>query len=719
MLDDPAAALTEALISGRELDLGGAALPAAELATTLLAPPPGARELRLRGARVTGELRMVGAHVSVPVELSGCVFDTVPDLRMAEFAGLALTGCRVPGLQAGNLRVTADLLLNDGFVADGPVHLPDAQIGGSLRLSGGHLRGDGEPALIADRIVIGGTCYARRLVGAGELRLPGARITGNLDLSGAELTSSTADALDATGISVGGSLLAGRHGAEEDLAFGATGRVQLSGARIGADLVMSGARLDRAPDPDAPEPPEPEPGESRMPFVPVGIVDATAVLVADRIHVEGNLELDDGLRTDGTVRLPNAVVGGYLRLAGAQLTGPHGASVRGIALLGDGMDVSGDLEGRDHGRGPLTCAGQLRLVGATVRGSASLTGVRIAAPDGYGLLADRLHIGGEFYLRRLHCQGTIRLQNAEIGATLDCEGAHLERPRLRADGTVRPSLDVRAASIGKDLVLTAGFVATGGVRMRRTDARKSVQVVDATLGGPPESGYARYALNAYGLTTAELVIHPATAPNGAVRLAQAQVGTFSDTELLWAAVGGVDLSGFQYTALQDSHLTDVRTRLARLERALPDFAPGPYDQLAAAYRRAGDEELAQRVLMARQQRRYADADIVERIWGSLQRWTVGFGYRPWLAVCWLVLFAALGGAWFAVNPPAPVDSGQNPAFNPWLFAADTLLPIVNLGQDGYWRLDGASQWISSALVAAGWILATTAAAGAARVLKRA
>ena len=101
------------------------------------------------------------------------------------------------------------------------------------------------------------------------------------------------------------------------------------------------------------------------------------------------------------------------------------------------------------------------------------------------------------------------------------------------------------------------------------------------------------------------------------------------------------------------------------------------------------------------------------------RWTVGFGYRPWLAVFWLVLFAVLGGAWFAAHPPRPIDSGQNPVFNPWLFAADTLLPIVNLGQDGYWRLDGASQWISSGLVAAGWILATTAAAGAARVLKRA
>jgi hypothetical protein len=170
--------------------------------------------------------------------------------------------------------------------------------------------------------------------------------------------------------------------------------------------------------------------------------------------------------------------------------------------------------------------------------------------------------------------------------------------------------------------------------------------------------------------------------------------------------------------MNDTHVIDIQTRLHWLQQVMPDYAAGPYEQLAAAYRRAGHEELSERVLMARQSRRYAEAGVVGRIWGALQRWTVGFGYQPWLAVCWLVLFAVLGGAWFATHTPPPVDNGQNPVFNPWLFAADTLLPIVNLGQDGYWRLDGASQWIASALVAAGWILATTAAAGAARILKR-
>ena len=705
------------LASGRELDLGSAELPAHALATALLAADG---PLRVRRATVTGRLALVGARIERPVELLGCTFAVAPDLRMAEFTGLALTGCRMPGLQAGNLRVTADLLLNDGFVADEPVHLQDAQIGGSLRISGGRLAGGGVPALVADRIVVGGTCYARRLRSEGELRLPGARITGDLDLAGAELTGSTGDALDITGVSVGGSLHAGRHLSGPDLAFVASGRVLLPGARVQGDLVFSGARIERATDPGAvADQVRPDPAESRMPPVPVGIIDAGTCVVADRVRVEGNLELDDGLQVDGTIRLPNATVGGYLRLSGARLSGPYGASERGIALLADGMEVGGDLEGRDHGRGALVCCGQMRLVGARVRGSASLSGIELAAPDGYALLADRLHVGGEFYLRRLRCQGTIRLNDAEVGATLDCTDARLDRPRRRPDGSVRPSLDARAATIGKDLLCRDGFSASGGVRLRRTEARKSVQFVDATLVGPPGTGFARYALNAYGLVTAELTIRPAGRPGGAVRLAQAQVGAFADSAELWAAERGVDLAGFAYDQLHDPRDIDVRTRLRWIEQVMPDYAPGPYEQLAAAYRRAGDEEHAQKVVIARHRRRYAEADPVERAWGTLQRWTVGFGYRPWLAVFWLVLFAVLGGAWFAGHPPPPVDEGQNPVFNPWLFAADTLLPIVNLGQDGFWRLEGASQWIGSGLVAAGWILATTAAAGAARVLKRA
>lgn len=65
-----------------------------------------------------------------------------------------------------------------------------------------------------------------------------------------------------------------------------------------------------------------------------------------------------------------------------------------------------------------------------------------------------------------------------------------------------------------------------------------------------------------------------------------------------------------------------------------------------------------------------------------------------------------------------LNDDESPVWNPWLLAADLLLPIIDLGQDNRWQFTGASQWIASALIAVGWILASTAAAGAARVLKR-
>lgn len=85
---------------------------------------------------------------------------------------------------------------------------------------------------------------------------------------------------------------------------------------------------------------------------------------------------------------------------------------------------------------------------------------------------------------------------------------------------------------------------------------------------------------------------------------------------------------------------------------------------------------------------------------------------------WLAVFWAFGSLWFAGHHLAPLDTGQQPVWNPALLSTDLVLPIVDLGQDNEWQLSGASQWVSAGLIAAGWILATTAAAGATRVLKR-
>jgi hypothetical protein len=162
----------------------------------------------------------------------------------------------------------------------------------------------------------------------------------------------------------------------------------------------------------------------------------------------------------------------------------------------------------------------------------------------------------------------------------------------------------------------------------------------------------------------------------------------------------------------------VTTRLRWLRRVLPDYDPDPYDQLAASYRDGGYDNHADTVLLAKQQHRHTGHGPARQVWGWLQEWTVGYGYRPWLAALWLAACWLLGSLWFSYHQMPRLDSGQNPSWQPVIYAADLLIPVVNLGQDGLWRTSGASAWVAGALTAAGWLLLSTSAAGATRILTR-
>ncbi|WP_307867881.1 hypothetical protein [Umezawaea beigongshangensis] len=725
----------EAFVTGTRLDLRrdgkGVADRAArtvrgDVLTGLLAGlypggTPGVAALRLIGANVVGRLALEGVRVRPVVDLLDCVFQQPVDLRMAELVGLRLRGCRVPGLLGRNLRVHSDLALEAGFTCDGLVDLTDGAVDGTLRLAGAVLRGtDAGHALLAARLRVSGSVQAVALRSTGEVRLRGANVGGSVHLGGARLINPGGDALEASGVVVGGNLFCDTDGGR----FTAEGRVLLGGARIGGDVVFSGARLRSTQSVDRP-----------VLIIPRGLADETAALVADRVRVEGNVELDDGFTASGTVRLPNADVGGYLRLSGAVVGRPDLVEEQGadevhripVALHADGVQVRGDLEARGgfrgdgaHSEAPLRAYGQVRLADAHVRGSASLSGVELHGAGIDVLFADRLRIGGTLFLRHLRAKGSVRLQNAAIGSTLDCTGAELVQPRRRADGTLKPSLDARVATIGKDLLCSHGFHASGGVRVRLAEIGKMATFTGARLGGDG----AEIALNAYGLTAHQLALglDVEERPRGLVSLKRARVTSVTDGPGLWAAEGGVDVDDFTFGAIsakrKDRPDVDVHTRLRWLLDVQPDFAPGPYEQLAAVYRDGGEEELAQHVQLEKQRRRYSELGVAGRVWGFLQRWTVGYGYRPWLAIAWLGVFWLMGAVWFASHEMTRLNTDEEPVWNPVLLAIDLLIPIVDLGQDGRWRFTGPSQWISGSLIAVGWILASTAAAGAARVLKR-
>lgn len=681
-----------------------------ELLMTRERPEPTVPALRLAGVAVDGELRLEAAHVHHLIELTECWFSHRLDLRMARLAGLRLPGCRLPGLRGHNLSVDSDLVLEAGFSSTGLLDLTDAHVAGSVRLAGAVLRADNGNAMSADRLVASGAIQAKALRATGAVRLANARIGGSVDLGAAVLSNPSGDALHAAGIDVSGSLLAEVDGGR----FTADGRVVLSGARIGGDLRLTGARLTVA-----------ESTERPVLVIPRGIADGSAALVADRIEVRGNVELDDGLTVTGTVRLPAAQIGGYLRLAGATLGTPRQSTTEQrlpVALLADGIRINGDLDGRgwNHldpatARPGLVAHGQVRLVDAYVRGSVSLSNMRLSGPGLDVLFADRFRVGGTLFMRNAEVSGSIRLQDAKIGSTLDCTGAVLTMPRRRADGSPKPSLDVRVSQIGKDMFCTRGFSATGGVRIRRLEANKTVSFEQATLGGEPGA----VALNAFGVHAQEINLRFAEPAAGDVLLTRGSAVEVFDDEVLWRTRGRVDLEDFTYQTLTATSEVDVGTRLRWLRGVLPHYDPDPYDRLAASYADAGREERSRRVLLANERHRHTSMRLPGRIWGWIQEFTVGYGYRPLLALVWFVAAWTVGAVWFAnFYTPTQIDPDHRPVFNPVLFALDTLLPIVNLGQDEHWRTAGASQWIAATLTLVGWVLVSTAATGAARVLKR-
>ncbi|MFC9972334.1 hypothetical protein ACFVH6_15760 [Spirillospora sp. NPDC127200] len=79
---------------------------------------------------------------------------------------------------------------------------------------------------------------------------------------------------------------------------------------------------------------------------------------------------------------------------------------------------------------------------------------------------------------------------------------------------------------------------------------------------------------------------------------------------------------------------------------------------------------------------------------------------------------AVATAVFAAEHPRAAKPAEAPPFNPFLYALDLLLPVVGFGQEGAFHARGWQQWFAAAMIAAGWIPATTIVAGASRVLSR-
>ncbi|OLT38741.1 oxidoreductase [Saccharomonospora sp. CUA-673] len=749
---------------------------AAELVRPFIEPASGALRrwrrqstnapiVQVENAYITGRLDLRGADLRYLFRFERCRFEQVPDVREANLLGLVFRRCRLPGLHARNLRTGNDLRLIkcnievdpetadidttvrrvgefDRGLPDAAVNLTDSVVEGSVVFTGTRVHYPRSRAIQADRLVVTGAFLAYRLSADGEVRVPGLRTGGNVNFSGARLRNPDGFALNANGAHIGGSLrceverAVGEDGVRP---FSAAGLVYLAGARIAGDINLRGARLRMK-----------QGGALAVDAWKTGdwYVDPWPALVADRLQVDGNVELSDGFDVTGTVRLVNSRIGGSLRMSDAHIRvlPSKEPPFRDRAVHLDGSEINGDVDGQR-----MRVRGQLRLADVAVRGNVHLTDGTFVHPGRDVLSARRSTVSGNMQIKRSSAKGTLRLMGMTVGGSIDLRAVEVSDPEITEYG--HWAVDLRSVKVARSVLLTSEKrrppVVRGGVTTDGAAIARQFDVTDAELHGAPNDGEdpkdGVIALDAGDTSADEFVLRPGCPPRGRVVLLRSQCGTLDDSTELWLATGGLALEDFHYGGLAEPIAIDdhraVRRRLTLLHDAIGGYRPGPYDQFAAMLRSGGNEDHADWVLAKKQQYRYESlahgrpvVGLGVRLWSLLQRWMVGYGYRPVRAIGLLVLLLVGGSLWFGLRSDDCVHDPDHVAisdtrcvvnqddtgleWNPVLYTVDLLVPIVDFGNKGRWHMADEDKWVSTAFTATGWVLATTAAAGMTRALRR-
>jgi hypothetical protein len=407
----------------------------------------------------------------------------------------------------------------------------------------------------------------------------------------------------------------------------------------------------------------------------------------------------------GSLILRNARVDGDLRCRGATL-----ANKGSVALVADGAEITGGV----FLDGGFEATGDVRLPGARIGGQFSCERATLANEKGVALTVDQAEIiGGVFLVGGFEAKGEVRLLGARIGGELNCDGAKLANEggaALAADG----------AEIAGDVFLVEGFKANGEMRL-----------LGARIGGQLTCNRARLANEGGVALSAEelrvgggLILRDVTV-RGGLSLYEASVRTLGD-DLAPASLGSWEgakplfLEGFSYErfAPGSESRPDVRGRWLR---STAGFQHGAWQQLISLYRAHGRDEEATRasIAMHRDRVRRAGLPWYRRVGRRVLGAVVGHGYRPWYAGLWatavVAAFAVVVWRWAHLLEP---ENPERPrALAPAAFAADTFLPIIDLGQADAWFPTCWLRWVTWAVVLLGWAISTLSITGFTRIVR--
>lgn len=384
---------------GDVLDLSQSAEPAVDadvlrdvlLGQNVVADPRG---VRLHGAVVVGELDLTDLRTTVPLVLTGCVFEEAVSLVRAHLSFVDLSESTIPAVAADSLHCEQDLVLSRVMCAGG-IDLTDAKLQGCLLLTGAHLAGDNGAALDADRLSVAGFTrldsgfHARADSEIAAVRMHGARIGGQLTISGAHLINTVGPAFGADHMAIGGRLDLAELRASSACA---DDTIRLRGARVQGQLDCQGARLSNTDGPAF--------GADTI------VVDSDALFEGCQVRTSSQL---------GSIRLLGARIAGSIMFGRAWL-----GNTAGPAFVADKISVGANAAFHDgfiaQGAGDH---GSVRMPNARIAGQLSFSGAHVISQGGTALWLQSINVSGQAFFN-----DGFRAEASGNGAALDLYAAH-------------------------------------------------------------------------------------------------------------------------------------------------------------------------------------------------------------------------------------------------------------------------------------------------------
>ncbi|OSC32303.1 hypothetical protein B8W69_00460 [Mycobacterium vulneris] len=368
----------------------------------------------------------------------------------------------------------------------------------------------------------------------------------------------------------------------------------------------------------------------------VVINPAGQCISGDRAKIGSNLTLA-GVRAKsgggnlGAIRFSIAEIGGKINFTEDSSIESHG----GPAAVFDGTKTGDNF----HAIGLTAHAsaakqGTLRLDAMDIGGQLVLHRCGVANQSSVAVSADRLRvhgsvmIGPETWIYGSGPSAALRLMGAKVDGNLSFENTAI------FNGT-GPAIAAETAVVDGHLHLN------GGLRVEGAGSEGVIRLGGAYVGRRLQADAAGTAIPCGGLvldlgdtTVGRLELNP----------------RFVDDNSRWLNIDRLSYTGLPMGATRSQWISLVRDNTT-------DYSPQAWRQLSDAYRNAGHDNDARRVLFA-QQRDRADRTLrpagresegrfrlwMQRRWLAILRVTIGYGYQVGRALVWLAVIAILSVA---------------------------------------------------------------------------